>query len=147
MPTAKASKKPYLRLSPLSFQQGQNAVEFALVVPLLALMIFGLFDLARLFHSAITIAGAARAGARYGAMFPDDGAAIISATEAEAAGSGIDLTDPVLSEIVVSCPVDDSCATGLPIRVEITHTLQLILPSFLSNPEVPIHTSAEFMVP
>ena len=127
--------------------QGQNAVEFALVVPLLFLVIFGLVDLARLYHGAITIAGAARAGARYGAIFPDDGAAIIAAVEAEAAGSGIDLTDPALSEITVNCPDDPACPSGLPIRVEVTYTLQLILPSFLANPDVPIHTSAEFMVP
>jgi Flp pilus assembly protein TadG len=133
--------------SPFRQGLGQSAVEFALVLPLLFLIIFGLFDLARLYHAAITISGAARAGARYGAMFPDEGADIIAAVEAEAAGSGIDLTDTALSEIVVSCPVDDNCVTGLPIRVEITYTMELILPSFLANPDVPIYSYAEFMVP
>jgi len=126
---------------------GQSAVEFALVMPILFLFVFGLFDLARMYHGAITIAGAARAGARYGAMFPDQGADIIAAAEAEAAGSGIDLTDSTLSEIVVSCPVDNNCVTGLPIRVEITYTMNLILPSVLANPDVPIYAYAEFMVP
>ena len=128
-------------------QRGQNAVEFALVVPILFLVIFGLVDLARLFHAAITISGAARAGARYGAINPTEGDEIIAAAEAEAAGSGIDLTDSGLSEIVVSCPVDDACVAGSPIRVEITYTLELLLPSFLANPDVPVYSRAEFMVP
>jgi hypothetical protein len=135
---------------------GQNLVEFAILLPILMLIAFGVLDLGRLFHGAVSIAGAARAGARYGAMHLDEFAdpllldrfgTVEAAVIAEAAGSGISLSDPALSEIVISCPPDDSCGAGLPLRVEITHTMSLILPGFFASPEVPVYSYAEFMVP
>ncbi len=47
-------------------ERGQSLVEFALVAPVLAILIFGIVDLARLYNAWTTIQGAAREGARYG---------------------------------------------------------------------------------
>jgi hypothetical protein len=41
-------------------------VEFALILPLLILLVFGAVDLGRAFYAFITITNAARVGARYG---------------------------------------------------------------------------------
>ena len=46
--------------------KGQELMEFAIVLPLLLLIVFGVLDLGRLFHALITITNAAREGARYG---------------------------------------------------------------------------------
>ncbi|HEX5741750.1 MAG TPA: TadE family protein [Pilimelia sp.] len=43
---------------------GAAAVEMALVLPLLALVLFGIIDFGRMFHSQITLTEAAREGAR-----------------------------------------------------------------------------------
>jgi hypothetical protein len=45
---------------------GQTLAEFAMVLPILALLIFGLVDTARLYQSWVTMQHAAREGARYG---------------------------------------------------------------------------------
>jgi Flp pilus assembly protein TadG len=45
---------------------GQALVEFALLAPLLVILIFGFTDIARMYNAWVTIQGAAREGARYG---------------------------------------------------------------------------------
>jgi hypothetical protein len=127
-------------------EHAQNMVEFALMLPVLLLIVFGVLDLGRLFHGAITIAGAARAGARYATLHPDALDGIDEVVIAEAANSGIDLGSGA-SEIAWRCPPMDVCDSGLPLRVEVTHTLTLLLPSFFSVPDVPVYSFAEFMMP
>jgi len=48
-----------------SNRRGQSVIEFALSLPVLILLMFGIVDLARAFYLDIQMAGAARAGARY----------------------------------------------------------------------------------
>lgn len=45
---------------------GQALVEFALLAPLLVILIFGFIDISRLYNAWVTVQGAAREGARYG---------------------------------------------------------------------------------
>jgi Flp pilus assembly protein TadG len=47
-------------------QAGQTLAEFALVAPILFILIFGLIDVARLYNSWVTAQHAAREAARYG---------------------------------------------------------------------------------
>ncbi len=54
-----ASLRPHCRKS-----RGQALVEFALVTPLLTMLLFGIFDLGRAIYAYSTIANAARVGAR-----------------------------------------------------------------------------------
>jgi Flp pilus assembly protein TadG len=126
---------------------GQEAVEFALLLPLLLLILFGILDLGRLFHAAITITNAAREGARYGIEHPADTGDIEAAVQAEAAGTGIDLTDTAISDIAVSCPDGGACSSGLPLRVDVAYTLQLIVPGILGRSEVLVESYAEMMIP
>jgi Flp pilus assembly protein TadG len=49
-------------------ERGSSLVEFALVLPLLCLMLLGTIDLGRLAYVGIETASAARAGAQYGAL-------------------------------------------------------------------------------
>lgn len=48
-----------------SAERGQATVEYALVVPLIFLLVFGLFDFGRLFYTEMTLQYALRAAARY----------------------------------------------------------------------------------
>jgi hypothetical protein len=72
---------------------------------------------------------------------------IEAAAQAEVAGTGIDLTDSALSTIGVSCPDGGGCASGTPIRVDVSYTLQLIVPGILGRSEVVVASYAEMMVP
>ena len=47
-------------------ERGQALVEFALLAPLLVILVFGIVDIARLFHAWVTVQASAREGARYG---------------------------------------------------------------------------------
>jgi len=47
-------------------ERGQALVEFALVAMVFFLLVFGIIDFARFFHSWVTVQHAAREGARYG---------------------------------------------------------------------------------
>lgn len=47
-------------------ERGQSLVEFAMIAPLLVILIFGFVDTARLYQAWVTIQGAAREGARFG---------------------------------------------------------------------------------
>ena len=59
---------PNRPLARARFQRGQSLVEFALLVPLMLLLVVALVDLGRLFTSAIGVESAAREAADHGAM-------------------------------------------------------------------------------
>jgi Flp pilus assembly protein TadG len=52
-------------------QQGQSMLEFALILPLMVLIVIGVFDLGRAFFAYIAISNAAREGARVYTFSPD----------------------------------------------------------------------------
>jgi hypothetical protein len=51
---------------------GQDLVEYALILPLLLLLLLGIAEFALVIFSHDTIANAAREGARYGSIHPND---------------------------------------------------------------------------
>ncbi|MDP4120101.1 MAG: TadE/TadG family type IV pilus assembly protein [Bacillota bacterium] len=53
------------RLSKFKEEQGQSMVEFALVIPLLLLLILGIIDFGWIYHSKIQLDDASNIGARY----------------------------------------------------------------------------------
>ncbi len=120
-------------------------VEFAILLPVLLVILFGVLDLGRIMHAVITITNAAREGARYGSMYPSDGPGIVATVRQEAQSSGIDLTDTTRATIIQSCP--SGCGRGLPLRIEVTYQFQLILGGFLPSQTYTVHSYADFMVP
>ena len=48
--------------------KGISSVEMALVLPILMVLALGATDLGRMFHDAVTVANAARAGVSYGSL-------------------------------------------------------------------------------
>lgn len=122
-----------------SGQRGQELVEFALVLPILFLVLFGAIDLGRLFHATITITNAARVGARYITMSPyeDDFATAKQLAVKEAQDSGIavsfvDVADP-------DCEINYSrCVRKTPVKLSVSYDFQLLLgPIFPGGFRVP----------
>lgn len=52
-------------------ERGAAAVEFALVAPVLILLLLGIFEFGRAFHTQTALSAAAREGARYMAIHDD----------------------------------------------------------------------------
>jgi Flp pilus assembly protein TadG len=84
--------------------RGAVAVEFALLFPILLLLIFGMIDFGRALNAQITITQAARTGARLAAI----GSSTVIA-DTKAAATGITLQqDPVFKQ----CTVGNTAGTG-----------------------------------
>ena len=65
-------------------QRGASLVELAFVMPLFLLLLFGAVDFGRAYFLANELAGAAHAGAEYGAQDPSDTTGITAAARADA---------------------------------------------------------------
>ncbi len=95
----------------VSYRQGQGLVEFALVLPVLVLIVAGIFDLGRAFYASITIKNAARVGARYGTLHPADSQGTCDSAKFEANSSGI-VIDYV--NVTITCSTTITCAAPYP---------------------------------
>jgi Flp pilus assembly protein TadG len=49
----------------LKRESGQSLAEFAMIAPVLVILVFGIIDIARAYNGWVTVQGAARQGARY----------------------------------------------------------------------------------
>jgi Flp pilus assembly protein TadG len=101
-------------LKRLRSEKGQEVVEFALVIPLLFLLIFGIIDFSNIIFSYDTISNATREGARYGIIHPTDYNGIRTAARRLTTG-----LDPGALQINVTQPEGN-------IRVEAIYNVSLI---------------------
>ena len=135
-------------------QRGQNLLEFALILPLLAIVVFGVLDLGRVFFASIGLTSAAREGVRYLTMHPNDisndsgaylGSKVAAVNEANYAKISITETN-----VNVTCSnIDDDsdfCDSGTPATVTVTYDFDLILGWVLPGP-ITVTRSAEMIVP
>jgi Flp pilus assembly protein TadG len=142
------------RISRNNYQQGQGLLEFALVLPILLLVVFGVLDLGRIFFATINLTNAAREGVRYLTLHPDDvtnpggtfkGSKTAAVDEANYGGIPISLGD-----VTVSCsktdPGSDYCDSGTPATVTVTYDFYLVLGWILPSP-ITLTRSAVMVIP
>ena len=109
--------------------RGQALVEFALVFPLLMLLVFALIDLGRVVYTHNAIAEAAREGARWGSVQARS-ARDIPGIEAHAVdnvvgvGAGVTATATCVRPGTVVVP----CAQNDTLEVEVETSMELITP-------------------
>ena len=114
---------------------GASAVEFAIILPVLILILFGIIEFSILFYDKAVITNASREGARAGIVYryPDP------VTEAEiqqvvidyCADYLINFTDSPL--LTISAP-SDGLSTGDSLTVTVSYPYQfLILPNFVAT--------------
>lgn len=97
--------------------RGAAAVEFALLLPLLLFLIFGIIDFGRALNAQITLTQAAREGARLAALGESN---VVSRTQAAATG-----LSPV-TVTVTSCPA--SAGAGVNATVNASYSFSFITP-------------------
>jgi len=108
--------------------RGAAAVEFALLLPLLVLLIFGMIDFGRAINAQITITQAAREGARALAL----GQTTTYQARAVQAGVGLGLTTANVTDLpdslkTTGCPAG-AAQTGDDAVVQVTYTFTFITP-------------------
>jgi len=108
----------------------QAVIEFAIVLPLLLLLILGVMDLGRMFYVKMILTNAAREGANYLAYFPEDAnngyAETFETIYDEASSSNVEV---IASDISFT----GCCTRGLPVEVTITKMVDLIFDSSLQT--------------
>jgi len=119
--------------------RGQSLVEFALCLPLLMLIFAGIFDLGRAFNAYIIITNAAREGAYYGSLNPQDSNGIVTRVIEEAQGSGIALTADDIT-------IDSSGVSGTPISVTVSYQFTMITSFLLGGQPIDLESKAEMLI-
>lgn len=118
-------------------ERGQNLVEFALIFPGFFLVLLGILDMGRIAIHVSTLHNAAREGARYGSLFPDDPEGVISRVQQSAAGIAPDELDVVVTTYPMTIQV--SAAYTMPFVTPLIGTFfnadnQIPLGSQATNP-------------
>jgi Flp pilus assembly protein TadG len=100
--------------------RGSAAVEFALLLPVLLLLLFGVIDFGRAINAQITLTQAAREGARL-ASVGQSSTNVVSRTQSAATG-----LSPVTVTVTSSCPT--GAGTGTDAVVQASYTYSFITP-------------------
>ncbi|MEN6328545.1 MAG: TadE family protein [Syntrophomonas sp.] len=117
-------------------QHGQALVEMALVLPLLLLLLFGIFEFGRIMGSYMLISNLSREGARYGVVGHDD-----TQIQALILSRRTWLDEAQLS-VVVSPPYVDR-DKGEALNVGVNYSLNLMTPIFAEILPNPVLLSTE----
>lgn len=121
-------------------ERGANLVEFALVLPLLVLLLVGVADFGRAFNNYIIITNASREGARYASRFPWLENDIEQAAIREAANFGVPLT-------TANVTVNGVGATrSQPIEVVVTYDFPTILGGVIGANNLTLTAATEMIV-
>jgi len=121
-----------------SAERGQATVEYALVVPLIFLLVFGLIDFGRLFFTELTLQYALRAAARYAVTGnhrpnpanPSQMLTRVASIEqvAQQYAMGIDVSGLQISSTSVGAAGSGAGGPGDTVTLSLTYQLVLITP-------------------
>lgn len=132
-----------MRIKPLNQQQKQNRlpaqalVEFALILPLMLILVLGAMDFGRLFYHKIILTNAAREGANYLSRNPEviDCASGVchftntwTAIETEGESSGVTIAIDEVDWENTNC-----CAVGDYVAISIEKEVDLLFDGFLDT--------------
>lgn len=131
-------------------QQGVAAIEFALVLPILTVLVFGIIEFSTMLYDKAMITNASREGARVGIVYRYDPASglnhpgdaeIINTVNNYIQGHLISLGSPSTINPPDITRVGD--ASGDPLTVTVTYTYHfLVLPNFITTLTGGINLSA-----
>jgi len=108
--------------------RAQALVEFALLLPILLVLILGAMDLGRVFYVKTVLTNAAREGANYLSRNHGDYANAWNAISTEGNSSGV-----TIAYDEVDWAGTDCCAVGSPVTITIDKDVDLIFDGFLTT--------------
>ena len=121
---------------PMKNQKGASAVEFAIVLPLLVVFIFGIIEFGILFYDKAVVTNASREGARAGIVFQPDPRVDITEIEnvvLNYCGNWL-ITFGSSAGPSITVPSGACANSGDELAVTVTYQYEfLVLPDFLTN--------------
>jgi Flp pilus assembly protein TadG len=123
-------------------EDGAAAVEFAFMLPLLALIIGGIYEVGNLAQTAMLTSNAAREGARYAAVGDCSNAASAPATYLQNALAGRYSGNVTVDTPTPSCPG----TLGSPITIKVHVKVPLGLPALSRVGPITLNSSATMTV-
>lgn len=132
---------------PLNNERGQSLVEFAVILPLLLLIVLGTVDLGMGFKTYIALTNAAREGVRWISIYPSDqtGAKARIAEEAERVG----LEDGIFVDggyTVSFSPNQSDYDAGDKVTVNIDYEYEMLFGAITGLPAIPFTASSTMVV-
>jgi Flp pilus assembly protein TadG len=125
-------------------QQGAAAVEFALLLPILAVLLFGAVEFGAILYDKAVVTNASREGARFGAVFREPGEEITCGdidTVVQNYTSGHLITFGAADPVDTTYPAAGACDPGsgneLTVRVSYDYDF-LVLPNLVAGLVGPI---------
>jgi hypothetical protein len=156
MDSIKSNSPSYFRQSS---RRGQTLVEFAIILPLLLLIIFGVIDLGRAFYTSVVLSNMARSGARFAALnysntsITDLRSKIREEALAEGTSTGINknlikihLIKEPISGALPDPPVNDLPEQGEPFTVNVEYQFSLVL-KFLWSDSITLSQANTMYIP
>ena len=104
--------------SVLLTKRGQTLVEFALILPVFIFLVVVIFDFGRLIYYYNAIHNAAREGARFGVINPNNSGGMKSAVATYAISLGIQPADVPEPTVQASTPVSSSGTYSVKVTVD-----------------------------
>jgi Flp pilus assembly protein TadG len=124
-------------------QRGQSSVEFALVLPLLLLVLFGIVEFARAFNAYNDLNQMAAAGARFAAVGRYPGDTSLKSSEADTATSR---NATLQVQYFLNGVLQGTCAVGDSVRVTASAPLTLAKVLKLTPATITLNGTAEMRV-
>ena len=121
-----------MNIAPQRPCRGQSLVEWALILPVLLLVLMVIIDLGRVTYTYSALFNSTREGARYATIYPDDTSGITAAVRRMAVG-----LDPSLITVTTSRP------TARTVRILATYRFAVVTPiaaTFLGSNTITLRT-------
>ncbi len=106
-------------------QRGAAAVELAIVLPVLLMIVFGIIDFGRMYNAQVTLTEAAREGVRAAAF--GQSVTVADSRARQVTGPGMTVTTQV-RYLRSNGTTANACASGIDAEVTVNHTFTFITP-------------------
>lgn len=121
-------------------EKGQSLLEFAILLPILLIILAGVLDLGRLYYAYVAVTDAAAEGAAYASIHPNASDAEIAERAVEASTGLVDLATYGTVEVM-----RPALAAGQPVTVAVTFDYTLATPiiqAFFPDGQIPLRAVA-----
>lgn len=127
-------------------ERGQSLVEFAIILPVFLLLLLGTVDLGLGFKTYIALTNAAREGARWISIYPNDQAGARARIAAEVESIGLSAGSPSDNGYAVSFSTDSGYSIGSHVTVNVQYEYPLLFGAFTSLPNINFSASSTMVV-